>query len=638
MSVENSVRSTIGDRQLLKSVLMPREQMAVLFAALFFSVVGMFLGGNLLIWRLDILKSTAPIGVACLMLLLIFIAVSVSMSNAAWGLVITYGLTVGVTYSQNEWLVTLLYVVAAVSVPYTIWWLRLGLREIGAALLMGVAATTAILGCEATYTSFDLLPRLGAGTVFSDTLFHAAIAAMIKSYGVVSTGLHGLVDTPYHVLSHELIAGISVLSGQGVLEVYGVAPQTLLLPILIFAVAACALSIDAGKSVHGIHVWLAACALLVLGPWLLRPWDFRNTYFVSESYFVSLGLLVLGLPLLFKRRLVLLDILLATILVMLMTRAKASVGLIYFGLWLLRAIFLRQRRSYADFVTMGAVGLTVGLMSFSMASANTPSTISLFALITTHSFHGNDLAEAMASVHGSGEGSLRAILWGITALVSFFALHFIFSWAVVAQTMCRRGWNFAFREPGALYSLGALGAGALIVTLFAIPGGSAYYFSNVSLFVSLPLVCLGIARSYEGEVVASRGRMRLFQAVAIALLVLAAFIALRGAYRLSVTYRHSSPEFSSLVSALLDIRNREDKNVVMMLGEVDALPNPQPTCWAQPFVYPAISERAWIGVMPPRSDCTYKYYNYVYYGLTDSNQQVSVPPKIPAGMSMIRWP
>lgn len=216
----------------------------------------------------------------------------------------------------------------------------------------GHHATAAILGITRAYTSFDMLNRLHAGNVHQDTLFHASIAAMIKNYGVASTGLHGLVETPYHVLSHMLFASISLLSNVGVIEVYGVANWVLFAPILVFSVVACPAMLDRSSQLDLPLAWGASCVLLVVCPLLLQYWAVGDSFFVSESYLVSLGLLLLGLPLLFKRRLDFADLLLVLVLTALISNAKSSVGLIFAGLWFTRVLLVRGERIGFDIAAL----------------------------------------------------------------------------------------------------------------------------------------------------------------------------------------------------------------------------------------------------------------------------------------------
>ena len=77
--------------------------------------------------------------------------------------------------------------------------------KIAQCLLAGFMAALVILAVD--QTSFDIVQSLMSGRVQDDAMYHASIAAMIKQYGVTSTGLNGLIETPYHTLSHTMFAG-----------------------------------------------------------------------------------------------------------------------------------------------------------------------------------------------------------------------------------------------------------------------------------------------------------------------------------------------------------------------------------------------------------------------------------------------
>ena len=101
-------------------------------------------------------------------------------------------------------------------------------------LLLAMLTSLTCLGTK-SYTSFNMIKRLAADRIAQDTLFHSSIAAMLKNYGVTSTGLHGLVEIQYHVFSHWLYAGVSRLSGVSVFEVYGIIPFLFFIPLLLFS-------------------------------------------------------------------------------------------------------------------------------------------------------------------------------------------------------------------------------------------------------------------------------------------------------------------------------------------------------------------------------------------------------------------
>ncbi len=92
---------------------------------------------------------------------------------------------------------------------------------------IAAAIAVALVMSFTHYSDFLIMEKLWYGDVHQDTLFHAAISAMIKTYGVASTGLQGLVPVHYHILSHQGFAALSILSGVHVLEVYRHRPYCL---------------------------------------------------------------------------------------------------------------------------------------------------------------------------------------------------------------------------------------------------------------------------------------------------------------------------------------------------------------------------------------------------------------------------
>ena len=52
--------------------------------------------------------------------------------------------------------------------------------------------------------------------------------------------------------------------------------------------------------------------------------------------------------------------------------------------------------------------------------------------------------------------------------------------------------------------------------------------------------------------------------------------------------------------------------------------NPIDACAAQPFVFPAVSERPWMGVITPNNGkCSYQNYGYQQYKINPDTNQVT---------------
>src|SRR6185437_13412747 len=217
------------------------------------------------------------------------------VGSIEWGIVACIGLLLGAVFGPHAISAPVAAVLLLLGLADTLRSLRLPRRELMRATAMAATATVTIVLTLNPYTSFDMIARLHAGSVRLDTLYHASIGAMIKNYGVVSTGLNGLVPTPYHALSHALYAAVSLLSTQPVIEAYGVASWLLFAPLLIFSATACSVMLCGRRRIDAAAAWIAACVLLTLAPAVFGSWGLWNSYFTSESYLVSLTLLLLTL-------------------------------------------------------------------------------------------------------------------------------------------------------------------------------------------------------------------------------------------------------------------------------------------------------------------------------------------------------
>lgn len=64
--------------------------------------------------------------------------------------------------------------------------------------------------------------ELACNTVQVDLIHNMSIAQMIKTYGVVSTGIDGLTITPYHYGSHWVFAKLSIIFDISMIEIYNI--------------------------------------------------------------------------------------------------------------------------------------------------------------------------------------------------------------------------------------------------------------------------------------------------------------------------------------------------------------------------------------------------------------------------------
>ena len=584
----------------------------------------------MLFWDLRVFYRTLSVAAVCLMFLGVFYSLSRLCKSIAWGLAGLYGSILSVVYFQSVGVNALFYVMAGAACVYTIKFLRIDKAKLWASLAAGVLGAITILGVRGAYTSFNMLERLVVDSVHQDTFFHASIAAMIKNYGIASTGLHGLVETPYHVLCHWLVAGISSLSGVSVFEVYGLAPQLFFIPMLFFCLGYFCVFLNLGKENINVAVlWGLICLALTFATYPFNnSFGMFNSYFTSESYTVSLGLFMLGLTLLYKHHLSLADIILACLLAMLITSAKASVGLIYMGLWWIRALFFMEKgRGKIIFSTLLLSGL-VAITVFASASASTGhQAFGPFKFIEDFSLWVRHIRKARQFYAETGSFHIRYLFGSIISILLFVAVHFFMSWLAIGQSVYKKGWIFLWRSPMALYSLGAILAGMFIISLFNIPGGSAYYFSNVAFFVSLPAVLIlcyaGLERLFA-EQTNQNTNMLIVLVSACALVSMTNYSPMRKLFK-----EHSgiNKELNSFIETLVSIRKNSEIDQYFVPSQSLIAQNNIKRITAKPFVYPAVSERPWVNVVVENDTKTkYQWYSYEQYGITKEKQHITIDP------------
>jgi len=201
------------------------------------------------------------------------------------------------------------------------------------ALLLGLYAAGSIWGGGFENPLF--VENLCNGYAHIDTLFHATLANMLRTYGVCSTGLDGLPHVLYHFGSHWAFARLSNLLDLPVIDFYNLAYPVIFAPfvtfcLLIFAVSIAeiwrgpgrpqedsitgvdrsaksrkaaapqptAVPFDAGFREPGLLFWFVAAAgvigVLPLGSGI-EPLARAAPIFVSESYGLAIAVALLGI-------------------------------------------------------------------------------------------------------------------------------------------------------------------------------------------------------------------------------------------------------------------------------------------------------------------------------------------------------
>lgn len=638
-----------------------QSRLDALFTALLLASFGALVFGNILMLNAEVFKTSVLIWIPTCGLLLIFYALSRLMGGTLRGLIVTLVVVFLLVRLRQPLAAPLFYVLTLAAAIYAGRCLRPRGIPWWGVLLMAVFG--AIVGfCPYTlYNSFDNLNVARSGMIHKDALFHAAIAAMVKNYGVVSTGLHGLVETPNYAMAHYVVAALSLASGEGVLEVFGVVTQVLLIPLLVFC-ASCA-AVEMKVSARLELVWVACGLMMVIPMRYLSDWGVNPQYLMSESSLLSSSLFILALPLLLKSDLRRSDVVWAVSLAALLSVTKASTAIIYIGLWGARWMVLRRLRLTAE-LAIAAMSGAVLLWFLSWFSSNGVGGVGKGSFEFLHYVRltrgaGSDIQLAFVQWMKAGTVKWWVAYSAMLELCAFFFWHFLFSWVALGVLLWRRGLAVLWRSPIAICVWASMSGGMLALVLFADPHGNAYYFSHPAFLVALPACAAGVGASGRRLGRWAIGVLLVASIVWLCVLHLPSFIKHS---RRSVL--HATRHESAVVDALLSARRDVPLNIVLRAPPRVWLLEPvrwggfpwdrerlegEPWHSAAPFLYPAISERAWIGVIPPASlrdpprlvrrfsEDPFDVHGYGCYSIDRVNGGVKSSPVLLRGMKTDDW-
>ena len=619
-------------QKFVSSIEVSNNALNVLFSALLSTSILVFALGNILLINKLVFTSSLEIMIPCIGFLGIFYAISRTMHSVLCGLVITYIIICGTALTTNHIYKYAYYILMIVGVLYTIKNLRINPTQWGNILLIGLIGAIVSLGSN-TQITFDMLRNVSEGAVHKDTLYHASIAAMIKNYGVVSTGLEGLVETPYHVLSHIMYASISILSGVSVLEVYGVVTGVLFVPLLIFSIVASCVMLEKSLLEKISLLWCVVCGVLVVFPEIFISWGLFASYLVSESYMISLSLFVLSMPYLYKTKIEIHEMAMLIISVSLMSLGKPSVGLIYLAIWVVRVLFFNEKIIKAETLGLGIASIItlVGVFKNAKSASGDIMVCSPlhFDFIGRYCFLGGSLINSLEEMHGEKPFNLVILVKGIVSIASFFIMHYIASWLIVIISLKNDKINIILKRPIVAYMLVPIVCGTIIIMNMYIYGGSEYYFSNISYFISIPVLSIMIVNAIHFS-----KKKRIYFMVAITLLI----AALNFSYiynKSQLAQKEISHEHKLFIASLRSLKDGPLNVVMNPIGEPHKN-NPILIPSAQPFVYPAVSERPWINVITKENIAVNGNiaYGYGSYKINYITHTVTVKPVLLPGMEI----
>ena len=372
---------------------------------------------------------------------------------------------------------------------------------------------------------------------------------MIKNYHAISHGLHGLGDLEYHFGSHLLMAAMGNIARTSIIDSYDYLFVFLVVPLLSVSVIAVSEEFYPSQDVSDFLKKLYMYLLVFLGTGVMLPLSVPEifalwpSFFQSESYTVSLILLLCLISLLTKDvecglgvtgRLIFLSGILVVI-VLYTTAAKISTGFVALGLidaWAL----LSRERLFSPLWTGRWIILIVSAAGFLL----------LFSQINPTMSDANlDVFEFVRDYV-----SLPAPVW--LKLPFFIVVHFFFP--LLALLVCWQKYRqHAMAEIPGWWILGLAGSlvlGAGVILLLFVQGGSGYYFSNISMFVALPLV-LSIPQLYEEAI---KKHWTIIKPLAIATLVIHGAPAIGYGIYKYVSEMGTTPERNTYVPYLDSLR------------------------------------------------------------------------------------
>jgi len=457
----------------------------------------------------------------------------------------------------------------------------------------------------------------GVGSI--DTLYHASLAAMIKNHQTISTGLHGLVYTPYHFLSHSIHAGISSISKIPIIESSEITKWLLLVPLLFYSI--CSFCEKLNNQCNQYKYWIITIIILVLFPTILNGWNFWNNYFNSDSYLLSLILLMIGVQRLLNKDLNRYDFFYIFLSLFLISLTKGSTGALYLVLILARICIIEVNiRFKLSLIISLTFLIIVSLVNFYINSIKTIN-IDYFDFIYQYGEINNFIFFEL-------KNRINKTILHLTLNSIFFIMHFLVSIIVIILILKDKIYN-KFYLTAVIISLLA---GSISVIILKIPGGSVYYISNIAFFIAIPFLVLKIS---EIKYTITLNKLYIF------LIILILFSIIKDIYEWSNFKKNliNEEKNRNFIFSLIDLRDKTSSNTIVIANK-DYLKNNIKIFedWkCIPYIYVAISERAWVNIFHSWNNCNYIDYSSSYYGVNVDNN-TPLFKEIVSKKSLYYWP
>lgn len=568
---------------------------------------------------LNILKYSTKIVLTCLSIVAaIYLSSSVLKTIHSLPAIFLFML-ISIT-TGNIFLNNVIYILLAVSLAYTLFKMWNARQKL---LILLVSIITALISCSihGIYANFNIIQSCFNNMVHIDTLFHASISAMIKNYNTVSTGLNGLVEINYHALSHYIMAFISTISVSGILETYGVAGPSFLVPMLFASILFLCIYYDKKRlDFYSIIIRLLLLVFFLIIMPMYGEWCcLWNSFFVSESYTLSLILFNFATIILYKKELSWNDILLSTIYGLLITSSKISVGFILGLLWVSRLVFFEKCvniKILALICILASYGAYCAIPSTAQAASEPLlSPFSFFYLYSKPTLY----TARFFNESGMLNSFLHYYFIVLSIILTIFG-HFCVTIGVIIYSIVKFGIKNCTKKQYFIYSVISLVAGASILCLLHVPGGSQYYFSNVAFWVSLPIAINWLSAFFYK----SHFKLNGYSCRGIIIITAISLCCVGFSYKITkkavANLRTINTSNNSFVETIIKLRTVGKDICFSANSDLLASNAISHELNALPFAYPALSEHPWTNVIIPLKNFKYSYYGYPYYGVTQPGQ------------------
>jgi hypothetical protein len=440
------------------------------------------------------------------------------------------------------------------------------------------------------YISSSLFDTVYSGiNIHTDSVYHISIAAMIKGYGVISHGIHGLTALEYHFGSHFILASLSNLLSISAFESYAFIYPFFFIPVFNIAIILLSNDLKPTESNNEFIkriIFYMAC-LIMFGIFkngsLLNNFAVWDSFYVSESYLISLIYLFCLTSVLFN---------------------ASNLG--YKNIFLIFLILL------ATLITKVSTGIISLIMIYSLILFGKNYSENKIYKLALLIFYGvTVLAFIRFTVNGT-EGTYFSPLYFISTYVKsglnnwikvpvFLFIHFIFTWTTFLVFLKYR-FKSQWVPTWYLISLWlSLIVGIFFVTFYYIQGGSNYYFSNLTMFMSMPMLMI----YFGNNIIQNKNKIYLY----IIIFILALFYtprtirdSFKSYYHTIISVKHHS-SMSLYVDELIKLsNNKSNRDALIFIPRSEKLFWQSLNCRTMPFIIPAISGipaiYAW-----PKQDC-----------------------------------